>query len=295
MEKNDSIRRAICLLGCKEMYDNIKILLATKHKKEDAIRKPFSDAFGALIDVPDDYDTDKFGTFSGEVQRTLPPKDVVMKKAQDAMHHYNYDYVIASEGSFGPHPLYYFAPANIELMIFIDRIRNISVLETEISLETNHSHQDINCNDDYSDFLSKIKFGSHGLIIKSVKNDVILAKGVTQKQELELLLKKNFAIYNELRLETDMRAMMNPTRMKVIHRVAEKLVKRLQSICPSCRLPGFGKLTVCGNLKCEICDSKTELYEFKILNCIQCDYVERKERDDGLTKSQPTYCYFCNP
>ena len=277
------------------MYEDIKILLATKHNKEEAIRKPFVEYFGAEIYVPSDYDTDQFGTFSGGVKRTGTALEIVIKKAQDAISRYDYPYAIADEGSFGPHPLYYFFPADIELMVFIDREKEITVIETEIATETNFSHQDIHINDDYTPFLSRMSFGTHGLIVKNAEDDRVIAKGITQQNQLENLLKASFVTFNKIRLETDMRAMMNPTRMKVIHSLAHKLALRLKNICVKCQSPGFGKITVQGKLRCKDCESDTELYQFKVLNCIQCDYVEIVQRDDGVTEADPKYCPCCNP
>ncbi len=51
------------------MLNNINIILATKHKKEQAIQVQFEEAFNANIFVPDNYDTDQFGTFTGEIPR----------------------------------------------------------------------------------------------------------------------------------------------------------------------------------------------------------------------------------
>lgn len=100
------------------MYKDIKIILTTKHKKEEAIRKTFADHFTAEVNVLVDYDTDKYGTFTGEMQRIGNSFETVLRKAKDAMDYYDYQYAIANEGSFGPHPLYYFIPADTELYQF---------------------------------------------------------------------------------------------------------------------------------------------------------------------------------
>jgi hypothetical protein len=93
-----------------------------------------------------------------------------------------------------------------------------------------------------------------------------------------------------LRLETDMRAMMNPTRMQVINKLAIKLVKRLQCDCKQCKTPGFGKVSVKGNLLCALCGTETALYQLKVLSCIKCNYQEFIPRQDGMGKADPTFC-----
>ncbi len=66
------------------MYEHINIILGTKHKKEEAIREPFETAFGANLYVPDDYDTDQFGTFTNQVTRLGSAEETVIKKAKQA-------------------------------------------------------------------------------------------------------------------------------------------------------------------------------------------------------------------
>jgi len=277
------------------MYYNINIILASKHKKEMAIRKPFEDAFNANIFVPDDYDTDQFGTFTGEIPRQGTSYETVITKAKKACSCYNFDYGIANEGSFGHHPTVYFAPGDIELMSFIDNKNDIIIVESEITTETNFAHLDIAITDEYGPFLDRIKFGSHGLVLRAVDDNRLIAKGVNQIDDLRNLLKSNFKKYQIIRLETDMRAMMNPTRMKVINKLAVKLVNRVQNTCKKCKSPGFGKVTVSGRLLCKSCGSETDLYRQRVLECIKCDYWEYLPRKDGLNKSDPKYCPCCNP
>jgi hypothetical protein len=277
------------------MYNGINIILASKHKKEQAIQQPFEEAFNAKIFVPHDYDTDKFGTFTGEIPREGTAYETVIAKAKQACISYHFDYAIANEGSFGPHPAIYFAASDIELMSFIDIRNDIVVVESEITTETNYGHLDIKISDNYDEFLEKIKFGSHGLILRALGENRILAKGVNEVDNLRHLLKSNFRQYQTIRLETDMRAMMNPTRMKVINKLAVKLVSRLKQACKQCNTPGFGKVSVSGRLLCEDCGSETELYQHRVLECIKCDYQEYLPRADGLTKSDSKYCPYCNP
>lgn len=277
------------------MYQDIKIILGTKHKKEEAIKKPFENAFRATIIVPTDYDTDQFGTFTGEIERVGSPYETVIKKASEAALSYGIDYAIANEGSFGAHPTIFFSHADIELISFIDLKNNIIVVESEITTETNYAQKIISINDNYTDFLKKIKFGSHGLVIRGVDNGTIIAKGITDFNDLVSILKSSFQDFKQLRLETDMRAMMNPTRMNIINKLAVKLVKRLQNKCAQCASPGFGKTSVVGKLSCEACGTETELYEFKVLSCVKCDYQEYVPRSDQLKHANPRYCPCCNP
>tara|TARA_R110000868_G_scaffold168175_8_gene402766 strand:+ start:631 stop:1464 length:834 start_codon:yes stop_codon:yes gene_type:complete len=277
------------------MYKNADIVVATMHKKEEAISGPFHQAFNAKMHLPNDFDTDQFGTFTGEVERSDTPYNTVINKAKAALRECDFHFAVANEGSFGPHPAIFLMPADIELISFVDNVNNITVVESGVFPETNYAHLDIRKNDDYSAFLSNVKFGTHGLIIRTVNDKMIVAKGVLGMQDLKRYLSQAFMKDDQVRLETDMRAMMNPTRMGVIQKLTNKLVVRLQRQCRQCDLPGFGKVSVAGNLACELCAGSTELYRNKILSCVKCDYQEIHPRDDGLTSADPKHCNNCNP
>lgn len=276
-------------------YNGIDILLATKHQKDLAIRELFQSAFGAKLFVPNDFDTDQFGTFTGEVARVGTAYETVIAKARSAIEQYGYDYAVASEGSFGPHPAMFFRPGNVELMSFIDIKNNNVVVVSEMTTDTNYSHIDINQPNTYEAYLQKIGFGSHGVIVTSPINNKVIAKGVTDYQQLDRIIKAALPIYETIRLETDMRAMMNPTRMKIIHQLALKLVERLKCKCPQCGLPGFGDVSVIGNLPCEECGELTDLYLSKVLTCTQCHYQQQFPRDDAAVTANVRYCPCCNP
>jgi hypothetical protein len=67
---------------------------------------------------------------------------------------------------------------------------------------------------------------------KSENGTVI--KGITNLEEnaFHLLLEK----FNNLYVETDMRAMYNPSRMTVIQNATKKLVEKINSCCPNCNI-----------------------------------------------------------
>lgn len=278
------------------MYKDKSVILATKHQKEVVIRPIFETELGCLVHVPDHYDTDQFGTFTGEVPRKLSPYETLIKKANLAAQQFGYHYAIASEGSFGAHPQLYFVPGDTELMVFIDVDRDLVVTEMEISAETNYAHTDISAQDNYEDFLEQVKFPTHGLIVRALDGEkTYLEKGICQYKQLKATLRKAFQYCHTVRLETDMRAMMNPLRMQVIKKLAIKLAKRIQQYCPQCHTPGFGKISTEGHLTCKACHTMTKLYQQKVLSCLKCNYKIYQAREDGLEWSDPKDCPYCNP
>jgi hypothetical protein len=276
-------------------YADKTILLATQHQKEQAIAPVFKQYLECDVCVPSDFDTDQFGTFTGEIARAGNQYEALILKAKKAAEKYQCDYVISSEGSFGPHPSFYFVPGGVEMLAFIDIKNDITIVENLVTQETNFSHYDMTAIDEPTDFLRSIYFPSHGLIIRDLNSNQILAKGIQEHSVLMQVIKQGLDNSKHIRLETDMRAHMNPTRMNNIASLAEKLVKRIISCCPACHTPGFGKILLSGNLCCEACGTPTELFKRKVLNCLKCDFKSYLAREDGLFRASQQYCPYCNP
>ncbi len=275
-------------------YKNQNVLLASKHEKEQVIAAPFMARLSCVLQVCE-FDTDQFGTFTGEIARPLSPYETCLLKAKTAAERYNYRLAVASEGSFGPHPAFPFIPSAHELMVFIDRNQDWIVAEQLVSQKTNYAMITINKKTDLDDFLKRVQFPSHALIVQACSDNHVLAKGINNFESLTHHLDLGFKNENELCLATDMRAMMNPTRMQVIGELADKLTQRIANLCPQCERPGFGFKTTKGSLPCALCGFPTSFYQEEVWGCIGCDHQEDKMRRDGLLKADPTYCYHCNP
>ncbi len=89
----------------KELFTNRSLLIATQHRKEEVMAPCLTDALGVICQVAENLNTDLLGTFSGEVARLDDPITTLRKKCMLALkQHPIFDLVVASEGSFGPHP-----------------------------------------------------------------------------------------------------------------------------------------------------------------------------------------------
>lgn len=275
-------------------YRHQSILLASKHEKEKAIADVFFDKLSCTLEVRE-FDTDQFGTFTGEIARTLSPYDTCILKARRASEHHGYDLAIANEGSFGPHPAFPFIPSDHEIMVFLDRKNNWVIAEQYTTPKTNYRMMTITSKTQLDEFLEKAGFPEHALILQTNSDKKVIAKGVRDIETLKTALTLGFQHEKELFLATDMRAMMNPSRMLAIAVLAEKLAHRIQCCCPNCSTPGFGFKKTSGSLPCNECSSPTSLYQQEISGCIQCDYQEIHPRKDSLEAAQPQYCDYCNP
>lgn len=275
-------------------YIDKHVLLASKHHKEQVIAPVFRDILACHLCVAD-IDTDQFGTFTGEIPRSNAPYETCILKAKFAANEKNSALSMASEGSFGPHPSNPFMPHAHEIMVFVDLENDWVIGEQLLTTHTNYTMMNIQKDTPLASFLDTARFPSHALTLQSSDRQTVIAKGVNNPEQLKELLSEGFKKYNELVIATDMRAMMNPTRMQTLSELAEKLAIRIKTSCPGCGVPGFGFKSVFGSLPCSLCGDDTRIYRYETWGCIQCHYQEQRPRKDGKVTADPRHCDYCNP
>jgi hypothetical protein len=283
-------------LPAEELFKDRKMVIATKHGKEQVIAPSFERALGVKCMVSEGFDTDILGTFSGEVERETDPVTAAREKCRIAMELTGCDIALASEGSFGPHPSYFFVSSDEEFLMFFDRKNNIEILVKEISTDTNFNGSAINSKEELFEFAQKVGFPEHALILRKSKDDFSgMVKGISDplilKETFENLIEK----YAEAYAETDMRAMHNPTRMRVIGKAVEKLISKIKSACPACNMPGFGITDVKKGLPCGLCGSPTRSILSYICACKNCAFVKEELFPNEKLQEDPMYCDRCNP
>lgn len=285
------------------IFTDTRAILATKHGKEQAVAPVFGQRLDLLVEPAKGLDTDQLGTFTGERKRVGDMKETVRLKADMALKNSDLNIAIATEGSFGPSPVFPSVPLHIECMIIKDRSSDFELLVFEESLDTNFDHMIISDIADVDGFLSKVGFPEHGLIMKphfedhKLPNADHIVKGVQDSETIEEQFSRLTAISpsGEVHIETDMRAHMNPTRMQVIHNLSEKMCDRLLTRCPSCSTPGWGMVDTEKGLPCEQCGYHTQMVRYVIYGCVKCDHEEKKGRPDGIAFATPGTCPNCNP
>lgn len=277
-------------------FEGRDLVIATKHKKELVIGPPLKAAFGLDFFSSEGLDTDNLGTFSGEFERLHKPIDAARIKCNMAMDIHQVDMAISSEGSFGPHPQFFFLPAGEEYLIFMDRKHGIEVVVKTITTKTNYDSIEIFSTENLHEFLTRVKFPSHGLILrKNSKDHASIEKGIICENILtdrvDFYLKK----YGQCYLETDMRAMFNPTRMEVIKDLVDHLIVEMKRICPKCSFPGFSVSDVVRGLICSNCHWPTKSVKELIYTCKKCHYSSIEINTELKTYEDPMFCEFCNP
>ncbi len=278
------------------MFEGRKLVIATKHGKEDVIAPLLEEQIGVNSCVSRTLDTDALGTFSGEVERIHSPLETARMKCNMAMDISNCDLAIASEGSFGPHLSLYFIPGDDELLLFMDRLNSIEIVVREISTSTNFSGSFIRNVEELLAFAEDALFPSHGLIIKDCRDGFReVKKGILNKDILIQTFHDFQSKYGSVYVETDMRAMYNPTRMEVIRKATLKLIDKIKSKCPRCELPGFGISDRKTGLPCNVCNAPTQSTLCLIYTCHGCAYSSEMFFPNGKNTEDAMFCDICNP
>ncbi|MDM9379560.1 hypothetical protein QUB80_02440 [Chlorogloeopsis sp. ULAP01] len=282
------------------LFTNRVAVLATMHQKEKVIAPILEAELGIQVIVPQNFNTDAFGTFTREIKRPGNQIEAAKLKAEKALELTGATLAIASEGSFAPHPEIPFISSNREIVIFLDKNNNLTIVGEDFSTDTNHNHIVVENIEQALKFAKKIGFPEHGLVAmfrEFPQDDNEVIKGIVTEEKLVEAV--NFIIKNSLtgkaHLETDMRAMYNPTRMKNIAKATQNLVKKINSRCPQCSTPGFEVVRRIQGLPCAMCYMPTSLTVAVIDQCQKCGFSQEKRFPHGIEYADPGQCMYCNP
>lgn len=278
-------------------YAGQRICLTTLHGKEQALARPFAVGLGAVLEVSP-CDTNRLGTFSGEVERCDSALATCRQKAWLGLERTGLRLGLASEASFGPHPSAPMLPIGQELLVFLDLDRGLTVVEQRLEWRTNYAQRLLRSDEDPGPWLQQVGFPSHGLIVRPASAEAgpwyrDLCSSLDLQNALEACRRADPR--GEVWLETDMRAHRNPTRMRSIRRLGVSMVRRLCRRCPSCGSPGWGLVETEPGLPCEACGTATDLTRLEVWGCPHCVHREWHPRRDGLAVAQPVDCPWCNP
>ncbi|WP_265519773.1 DUF6671 family protein [Nitratireductor luteus] len=278
---------------------NKRAVLATMHGKEQVIRPLLEGGLGLRVVLPDGFDTDRFGTFSREIERTGTQLDAAHAKIEAAFEHDPEAHVAtASEGSFGPHPFIPFVPLGREIVVLLDRDSGLELIGHHADLSTTFAHQTVETVDAAAAFAQRIGFPGQGLIVVGVAdgNPVpgrYLHKEARTLGQLSAAVGEAIALCGAAHVETDMRAHRNPTRMRAIRRATIDLVRRYRSPCPQCAQPGFAVTERLAGLPCAWCGEPTIALRTEVSVCAGCGH--RIERPVEAATADPGQCNGCNP
>lgn len=270
-----------------------KLIIVTKHKKEYVIIQLIKEQLEVQIFVPTDFNTDKFGTFSGEVERQGTALDALRLKCKEAMKRYGFYLGIASEDSFGAHPSVFFALADDEMVLLIDEKNGLEIIAREVSLETNFNAQKVNSYEQLASFAKQINFPSHGLILKdSEDKSAQIIKNIKDWETLKLLYESLSNYAETVWVETDMKAHRNPIRMRVIEKAIQNLLMKFNSLYSNCDTPCYDVQEVIQGLPYEWCHSPTQYILALHHKCKKCDYATIQQFPKSKHYESPEFCSY---
>lgn len=289
-----------CQMSETSFFANRVGVIATMHRKEQAIAPLIESALGVKTWVPQGFNTDSFGTFTRETERPDDQLTTARLKATAALALTGETLAIASEGSFGPHPQIPFVACDRELVLLCDHQHQLEIVGEVISTETNYQSQTVRTPEAAIAFAQSVGFPAHGVVVMRASHPQpkeSLAKGITT--EADLVQAVAMAIQQsperKAHVETDMRALYNPTRMAVIAKATQALIEKLGQHCPGCGYPGFSIVQRQPGLPCSLCKAATLLPLSDIYRCQHCQFQQDKSFPDSVQFADPAHCFYCNP
>lgn len=279
-----------------QLFTGRKVVLASMHGKEAVIAPLLKKELGIQLILNEKLNTDRFGTFSGEIERTLSPMETLRQKCLEGMKLAKCELGIATEGSFGAHPFLLGLSAHEEIILLIDQKNELEFMAKCLVTETNFQGRELPDLHALMAFVDEVQFPNQGIILKDQSANFYQAyKDARTVDELRHQFETCQQTYGSVYAETDMRAMRNPTRMKVIQEVCEKLIEKMKVTCPTCQTPGFDVVEQLPGLPCSLCRMPTDSIRLERFACQKCQHSEEKPRKDHRTFEDPMFCSFCNP
>lgn len=281
-----------------DLFRGRKIVIATMHGKEQVIAPLVQDALGVVVVIPDNFNTDVYGTFSGETKRDGDQLEAARKKGYAAMELTQTDMAIASEGSFGMHPSIPFIQSNLELVLFIDKKNGLEIRGHYSTSEVNSGGEYISSVADAVSFAQKHNFPQTGVVLKYRESGMYkVYKNISTIEDLVYRVEKMLShpFVRKIFIETDMRAHKNPVRMNAIEQATKDLLKNINSLCPQCGAPGFVVSDVQLGLVCDVCLLPTDLPVSEIYTCVVCAHSQSNMVASQKTTMTSVFCKHCNP
>jgi hypothetical protein len=279
-------------------YRGLWAAIATMHDKECAIAPPLCRWFDMTVTTAPGVDTDALGTFTGDIARKGTMLDAARQKAQWAIARTGAPLGVGSEGAFGPDSFIPFVASGIEVLLMHEAASGHEIV-VQRRTRTNFTHVVVSERDDLDEFLIRIGFPSHAVVVRpeNPSDTKSIYKGLQDRGDVAEAVREvaRRSATGRAMVQTDMRAHLNPTRMAAIGHVARLLALKAARCCPTCVCPGFGVVDVVRGIPCRDCATPTRLIKAEVYGCEACGHrVQRHVRSADL-RSDPQWCDVCNP
>lgn len=275
---------------------HLPIALATLHGKEAIIAPLLEPATGCTVVHVTEVDTDRFGTFTRDIDRTGSQIEAARAKAQAALAHSGLSLALASEGAFVSDPIAGVIPWNIEMVLLLDSRNGREWVG--MAQGPARAGQGLARNaDELLQLAPVLGFPEHRLCLRpDHSEDPRVVKGLGSADALldAFAHALTQSSRGQVFVESDLRAHCNPTRQAMIRRATEDLCQKMRSACPACQQPGFALSGHRPGRPCRVCASATREPLAHLWSCSACHHTE--ERREGLPAlAEPARCDRCNP
>lgn len=276
-----------------------KVAFLTQHGKEQIAAAILAEG-GLRVERVEGFNTDHWGTFSGEIERPASQTETAMMKAKKALELCNDAlWGLGSEGAFNPHPVSPFITLNTEVLALCDRSGKISIMGRAAGTNVVFHSRPISRASDLITLATEQHFPEYGLILKVEKVGKVIAseKGCGSLEELLEAWQRLRKTYPDdpVIAETDLRAHRNPARRLLIAEAARDLLQRWLTVCDRCGQRGFGIEESIPGLPCSVCHFPTRLPKGYVWRCPHCGYEEARKDSDSPEAADPSLCSICNP
>ncbi|MHB1512840.1 MAG: DUF6671 family protein [Acidiferrobacter sp.] len=280
----------------RSLYRGQRAAFLTQHGKERIVAPVLEGFVGCLVERVTGYDTDLLGKFTRDIPRAGTQIEAARRKARIGMELSGLPVGLASEGSFTVDPFAGMFPWNVEFLVFLDDLLGLEVVG--MAQGRANSAQILAAGwEDAERFAHAVRFPDHYLVLRpDHDSDTRIRKGIADWSGFKAAFEEAAAQSSSGRVfvEVDLRAYANPTRLVNIRLAAVDLGRRLASLCPVCRTPGFWTVEVIAGLPCQACGAPTRERRAEVHGCLKCGHRVTRDREDHA-QADPARCDICNP
>lgn len=277
-------------------YAGRRMVLLTRHGKRAQIGPVLEAALGCTVELNEQFDTDRLGTFTREVARAGSQLEAARHKARLAIELGDCAFGLGSEGAFFSDPVSGLLPWNRELVVLVDAERDIEVCGVAHGPAWS-SHRQTGDWNELLAFAEAAGFPQQQLVLRPLDPaQAGLRRGIGDHEALAAAFQWAVSQSSSamVLVEADLRAHCSPRRQQRIAEAATDLARRLCSICPQCAAPGFWLSEKRPGLPCAWCGEPTDLAVAEIEACVRCAHREERAAA-GAAKADPAHCGVCNP
>ena len=264
-------------------------ILLTRHGKLPAIARPL-EQLGLTVTCDSSFDTDRLGTFTREIERFAGQRETALEKAKIASEQGENRIGLGSEGAFGGGLFC----INLEIVCLFDQKHGLT-LYGEHAAPFGLEQASVSSVEELKRFMDRCPTGQ-GLVMRPEHaGHPDIHKGLHHQHEINTRFRalRGNSTSGQVFVEYDLRAHHSPGRMANIGLAAENLRAKMESLCPSCVLPGFWITDFERGLPCSACDTPTSRPRTYVRSCQACDYKESRPVEAVTT--EPDFCPTCNP